>query len=135
MCLVTEDNEISIAEKSIPCKKWVLDNRYYWSPAIYNKTSSGEIIERSYKFNVILDAEDDNNNKIFHLTIRVGGFYYTVNEGFHAIINEKSSYKKIAVIPKGAEYVISSNKHQIVSNKIIVFSNYFRYLMYRIFDE
>jgi len=147
MCLFTNSSEVKIAKKPKRYIKAVgtTIDKTTWAP-LYQptcRTNNGEIIIREYPFNKILDAEDDNSNKIVHLTIaklQIG--YNTVYEGFHAYVNVMppdydlfEKIYKIVVIPKGAEYVISSNGYEIVTNKIIVFSNRFRYILYRLFGE
>lgn len=147
MCLLTNSSEVKIAKKS---KKYIkviggkTINKTTWAP-LYRPTcitTDGEMIYREYPFNKILDAEDDNNNKIIHLTIiksQIGN--NIICEGFHAHVMlaydpfEKFHKYKIVVIPKGAEYVISTDGYDIVANKMIVFSNKFRYILYRLFGE
>lgn len=141
MCLLTRKDKIETARRTIRCGKLVNDKKNCWSPYYHNCTNKGVELRRSYKYNTILTAENDNGNKILGLTLEpIGRERYVINEGFHAIVYmnlHKSIYtaNKIAVIPKGAEYVISYNNLDIVANKMIVFSSYFRYLLYRIFGN
>lgn len=145
MCLLTNSSKVKIAKKSKRYIKAVgtTIDKTTWAP-LYRptcRTNNGEIIIREYPFNKILDAEDDNSNKIIHLTIiksLIG--YNKIYEGFHAHVMPPTydpfeRIYKIVVIPKGAEYVISNEGYEIVANKIIVFSNKFRYILYRLFGE
>lgn len=107
MCLFTL-SDIKIAKKS---KRYTKEIRITTC-----KTTDGETIIRKYPFNKILDAENYNSNKIIHLTlIKLSTKINEVYEGFHAYVifpDYNIFYKKlskIAVIPKGAEYVISDN--------------------------
>jgi 3D (Asp-Asp-Asp) domain-containing protein len=146
MCLFTNLSDIKIAEKSKRYIKKIkiTTSKTTWTPYYQStcKTTDGETIVRKYPFNKILDAEDDNSNKIIHLTlIKSPTKINTVREGFHAYVifpDYDIFYKKlykIVVIPRGAEYVISDTGREIVANKIIVFSSKFRYILYKMFGN
>ena len=134
MCVITNLSEISIARKPITYRKVIRSNKFSWNP-IYNNR------ERDYKFNVILDAEDKNNNKIIHLNLKNwnGGKKY-VDIGFHAYLEIPDYDKKYeslynyVIIPEGAEYVIDLCG-EIITNKIIVFSSKFKYILYKMFGN
>lgn len=142
MCLLTI-SDVGIARKSKRYIKKIriTTSKTTWTPYYQTSciTTDGEIIIREYPFNKILDAEDDNGNKIIHLTlIESSTEIKEVYEGFHSYVicpDYDIFYKKlykIVVIPRGAEYVISDDGREIVSNKIIVFSSYFRYIIWRL---
>jgi hypothetical protein len=62
-----------------------------------------------------------------------------INEGFHSfttrhlekLIGKGNRQKKIAIIPKGAQYAKGTD-NDIVSNRIIVFSSYWKFIKYLI---
>ena len=143
MCLIVS-SPIQIAKRGILVWKIVepIQNNEIpqWVPAVIEGTGA-------YKFNEVLKARGIRNEKLVeieNLRIVDGGEDVSpvINEGFHSfttryleelIVKGKrpKKIKKIAIIPKGAQYA-KGTKNDIVSNRIIVFSSFWKFIKYLI---
>lgn len=98
----------------------------------------------AYEFNKVIRARglDDNSRLVEVEKLRVnvvGNKIFTINSGFHAfriftkIIDcfKSRGIGYYSIIPRGSEYAIGNNG-TIVSTQIIVFSNLWKYLKWKI---
>jgi len=125
MCLITKKKKVSIAKRDKTVIKWINffdDNPNVWSGPIYNN--------EVFPFNEIVIAKDSHGKEIDHLQICMG----CIDEGIHSYriysLNYLDDDTCICVIPRGSEYCYGRGG-EIVSLKIIVFSNYKEYFKYR----
>jgi len=146
MCLIVS-SPIQIAKRGILVWKIVepIQNNEIpqWVPAVIEGTGA-------YKFNEVLKARGIRNEKLVEIeNLRIvpkdgsnGGesVVPVINEGFHSfttkhlekLIGKGNRQKKIvAIIPKGAQYA-KGTKNDIVSNRIIVFSSFWKFIKYLI---
>jgi hypothetical protein len=144
MCLVV-NSPIQIAKRGILVWKIVkpIQNNEVpqWSPPIIEGTGA-------YRFNEILKARGISNEKLIeieNLRVVLGGgtgeTYPIIKEGFHSYIKRRyysmrlrGWRQKIAIIPKGAQYVRGAGE-DIVSNWIIVFSNTWELIKYCLYGH
>ena len=140
MCLYTNfDQELKIAEKPIKCHKVVIPRYQGWIPIIYSKYT--------LKYNTILQPLDEDNNSVRNLKVGTWdeplcGKYLKIEVGFHAFTKKEHAIKcservngskhKVAVIPKGAEYMEGFDG-EIVASRMAVFTNILRYWLWRLF--
>ena len=140
MCLYANfDQELKVAERPVKVHKVIIPGGQGWVPIVYNKCS--------WKYNTILQPLREDNSLLHHLKVENRdepwcGKYLKVEEGFHAFTTKTNarSYSKIkrsrktrvAVIPKGAEYV-EGISGDIVASRMIVFSSPVRYWLWRLF--
>ena len=137
MCLVLKEGEsVRIAKKNILVKKWIRPkNSNSWVPVLREET--GEL-----EFNKVLSAKYlDSEMRLVDLEgLRVVDEVYHpyIESGFHSYCLfarvhpfSVSEFKYYAVIPKGSEYAIGCND-DMVSTQIIVFSNIWRYLTWKL---
>ena len=143
MCLVV-NSPIQIAKREIIVWKIVepIQNNEIpqWVPIAIKETGA-------YKFNEVLKARGIRNEKfveIENLKIvpRDGWDVPVINEGFHSFttrrlggpIGKGRGQKRIAIIPKGAQYA-KGIIDDIVSNRIIVFSSTWEFIKYRLYGH
>ena len=130
MCLATNQSEPFIATHDIKCYK-KLERRtttMYKTPFIRSTIlfKNGVCIQQCDKFGISCNYFHINEWYIF--------------EGIHSLVynpHHSSSYYlkiKIAIIPKGTKFYIG-NCNDLVSLKLIIFKNKFRYWMYKIFRK
>jgi hypothetical protein len=139
MCLYSlPDKEVKIARRPIKCYKAIVEEGNSWVPIIRRGNK--------FKYNKILQALGKDRTILQNLTIECrdepwSGKYIKVEEGFHAFTREDFAIEtserlggvtKIAVIPRGSEYLEGING-DIVASKMIVFSSPLRYLLWRLF--
>jgi len=143
MCLIVS-SPIQVAKRGILVWKVVepIQNNEIpqWIPATIKGTGG-------YKFNEVLKARGIRNEKLIEIeNLRIvpkdgsnGGesVVPVINEGFHSfttrplVIGKGNRRKKIAIIPKGAQYA-KGTKNDMVSNRIIVFSSFWKFIKYLI---
>jgi hypothetical protein len=136
MCLVV-NSPIQIAKRGILVWKIVkpIQNNEIpqWVPVTIDGTGA-------YKFNEVLKARGIRNEKLFEIenlkiVPRDGWGVPVINEGFHSFttrhIRSRLGQKKIAIIPKGAQYA-KGTIDDIVSNRIIVFYSFWKFIKYLI---
>ena len=139
MCLVV-NSHIQIAKRGILVWKIVVPTQNNeWSPPVIEGTGA-------YRFNEVLKARGISNEgliEIENLRVVLGGdpgeTYSIIKEGFHSYIKRRyysirlgGWRQKIAIIPKGAQYVKGAGE-DIVSNRIIVFSNTWELIKYYLY--
>ena len=140
MCLYSNaDLEIKVAEKPIKCQKVIIPGGRGWVPIVYSTCP--------WKYNTVLQPLKEDNSLLHHLKVENRdepwcGKYTKVEEGFHAFVSKskardcskkiRSWETRVAIIPKGAEYLEGING-DIVASKMIVFSSPLRYLLWRLF--
>ncbi len=147
MCLILKEGEsIRIAKRNILVRKWVIpiksSNPPQWTPVLIDGTGA-------YEFNNIIVARSfDNESKLVEIE-RLKEYKNTIDVGFHSyslfarftlfskifarftLFSKKTATEYYAVIPKGSEYA-KGCVGDIVSNRIIVFSNLWKYLIWEI---
>ena len=126
MCLVVKYGcDIEIAQSDIKVYKLVEKHCDYWDPVYisgYKHFKYGEPIAPL--------------NSCFHPIKNLEIYHYRyldqICEGFHSRVT-KHEYvtNTICIIPKGSE-ICYGDSDDIVSNQLIVFKNYFQYLMYKL---
>ena len=145
MCLFV-NSPIQIAKRGILVWKIVIpiyNNEIpQWTPPVIEKTGA-------YKFNEILKARGISGERLIEIeNLRIvpfaGGHKKVdpvINEGFHSYTTRRHSNsvqsnrkQKIAIIPKGAQYARGTND-DIVSNRIIVFSNTWEFIKYYLYGH
>ena len=139
MCLYSlPDKEVKIARRPIKCYKAVVEEKNSWIPIIRRGDK--------FKYNKILQALGKDKTILQNLTIECKddswrGKYIEVEEGFHAFTREDFAIEtseelggvtKIAVIPRGSEY-LEGIRRDIVASRMIVFSSPVRYWLWRLF--
>lgn len=128
MCLLVKDGcKIEIAQNNIKVYKLVQKHRNYWNPKYSPQ------IHIRFKYKEPITALDEYLNPIKKLNIRYPDLYGEIYEGFHSRVNKSSldSTNTICIIPKGSE-ICYGDFNSIVSTQLIVFKNYFQYLMYKL---
>lgn len=115
MCLIVEkDCKIEVAEKNIPVLK--LTNK-----AETPDTWTAPLIRTKHKFNEVLVACEHLQAVNKDWAGPKGGL--VIEQGFHAYRKDSPNIiLNPAIIPEGAEYCFGTDG-EIVSNKLIVFSN------------
>lgn len=139
MCLYANFyQKLKVAERPIKVHKVIISGGQGWVPIVYSKCP--------WKYNTILQPLSEDNYLLYHLKLDRDetwcGKYPKVEEGFHAFTTKtkardcskkmRSWETRVAVIPKGAEYVEGINE-DIVASRMIVFSNPVRYWLWRLF--
>jgi hypothetical protein len=128
MCLTVKDGcKVERAQKDIKVYKRIDKHENYWSP-LYSPQ-----MQIRFKYKEPITALDEYLNPIKNLTIRpCYRVDYEIYEGFHSRIN-KINYRtnSICIIPKWSEICYGTD-NDIVSNQLIVFKNYFQYLIYKL---
>lgn len=121
MCLTPIHSKPFIAEEDIFCTKCLIkESNCLYTP--YQKASikfnNGIYIQLAYRFS--FDTSGD------------------IHQGIHSYYRHDIFYNKLIVypciIPKGTQYYIGSN-NDLVSLKLIIFKNIFRYWVYKIFHK
>lgn len=138
MCLYLKEGEkVRVARKNILVKKWVIPtiNSNSWFPVFREET--GEL-----EFNKVLKAKClDSEMKLVDLDgLKVNGGM--IDSGFHSYrlfadpfsFYKRSGTKYYAVIPRGSEYA-KGGYGDIVSTQIIVFSNLWEYLKWKLLKK
>jgi len=147
MCLVV-NSPIQIAKREILVWKFVepIQNNEIpqWVPVAIKETGA-------YKFNEVLKARGIRDEKLVEIeNLRIvpkdglngDEAVPVINEGFHSFttrrlggpIGKGRGQKKIAIIPKGAQYA-KGIIDDIVSNRIIVFSSTWEFIKYRLYGH
>lgn len=147
MCLVV-NSPIQIAKRGILVWKIIepIQNNEIpqWVPVVIKGTGA-------YKFNEVLKARGIRDEKFIEIeNLRIvpkdglngDEAVPVINEGFHSfttrhlkeLIGKGMGQKKIAIIPKGAQYAKGTN-NDIVSNRIIVFSSTWEFIKYRLYGH
>ena len=121
MCLTPIHLKPLIAEKDIFCKKRLikyLNHLYTPFRGVSIEFNNGIYIQKAYRFSV-----DEFGN---------------INQGIHS---HSKYYRSLdstivypCIIPKGTQYYIGS-ANDLVSLKLIIFKNKFRYWIYKIFHK
>ena len=147
MCLVV-NSPIQIAKRGILVWKIIepIQNNEIpqWVPVAIKGTGA-------YKFNEVLKARGIRDEKFVEIeNLRIvpkdglngDEAVPVINEGFHSFttrhleesIEKGKRRKKIAIIPKGAQYAKGTN-NDVVSNRIIVFSNTWEFIKYCLYGH
>lgn len=126
MCLIVKDGcKVERAKNDIKVYKFINKHRNYWNPWYH---------QESVRFNYCkpIKALGVDLHPIKNLTIYHFRHIDAIYEGFHSRVNS-SVYQTntICIIPKGSEICYGTHE-DIVSNQIIVFKNYFQYLIYKL---
>lgn len=139
MCLYSlPDKEVRIARCPIKCYKAIVEEENSWIPI--NRRGD------KFKYNKILQALGKDKTILQNLKLENRnepwcGKYIKVEEGFHAFTREDFAIEtserlggvtKIAVIPRGSEY-LEGIRRDVVASRMIVFSSPLRYLLWRLF--
>jgi hypothetical protein len=155
MCLVVknEKHPIQIATKDI--KVWkiireVSNSSFHWEPVEISGTGDykcNEVLKaRKLIYSKILQTQKPKPVKLIEIeSLEVLIKYMNddetiliINEGFHSHVKKQGPRKfkgnrvwRRAIIPAGSEYSLG-NDNDIVSSRIIVFSNFWYYITYRL---
>lgn len=129
MCLITNQSKPFIASHDIKCYKMLEHCTITMYKTPYMRSTilfkDGVCIQQCDKFRIICSKDDINK-------------WYHIFEGIHSVTSDFSCYtdycSKIAIIPKGTEFYTGIND-DLVSLKLIIFKNKFRYYMYKIFHK
>lgn len=149
MCLTVKSGEVARkASHNILVKKIVKPIKsipLQWVPICISNTGA-------YEFNKVLQAryvgENGKLEYVWKLGIRLfidnAGEWYKIEEGFHSfglfsyirggyrdIYKNGDAVCYLAVIPRGSEYA-KGNNGDIVSTKIIVFSSFRQYILWKL---
>ena len=125
MCLVVKDGcKIERAKNDIKVYKLIDKHHDYWKPVYCQRY-------RRFEYCKSITAYDLYSLPIKNLKICHYRFKYEIYEGFHSRVKRYYLTNTICIIPKGSEICYGTHK-DIVSNQIIVFKNYFQYLIYKL---
>lgn len=127
MCLITNQSEPFIASRDIKCYKMLRRRitKGYVTPFI-NATilfKNGVCIQQCDKFGISCSKDGINKLYIFE---GIHSSIYDIFDNFYCF--------KIAIIPKGTQYYVG-NDNDLVSLKLIIFKNKFRYWIYKTFHK
>jgi len=129
MCLTTNQSKPFIVLHDIKCYKKLkrCTTTMYETPFVHSKIlfKNGIYIQQCDKFGISCNDFDINEWHIFE------GIHSLVYNPWHLSFPHCS---KIAIIPKGTEFYIG-NCNDLVSLKLIIFKNRFRYWIYKIFHK
>ena len=129
MCLTTNQSKPFIALHDIKCYKTLkhCTTTMYETPFVYSIIlfKNGVCIQQCDKFGISCNYFHINEWYIF--------------EGIHSLVYNPRHlyfpyYSKIAIIPKGTQYYVG-DANDLVSLKLIIFKNRFRYWIYKIFHK
>lgn len=139
MCLYLKEGEsVRIASRNILVKKWIkpIKDSNSWVPVL--RKENGKL-----EFNKVLRAKYLDSEKkltdIKRLRVDIDSVCTPhIEAGFHSYrlsatplsFYREAGTKYYSIIPKGSEYAIGKNGN-IVSTKIIVFSNLLKYLKWK----
>jgi len=120
MCLTPTHKNVLIATRDIRCYKWLKIN----NSILYTPFQMEPIVFK----NGIAIQEVDNFSYD-----SIGG----IRKGIHSYqmgFNHAYRRRYYSIIPKGTQYYIGSD-NDLVSLKLIIFKNKFRYWIYKIFHK